>query len=163
MSHPVNKRLAAKGKAREDKYRKRYEADSWKIEKSHLVNANGVDLVCYKKAESPDEFCVAEDPDSDIVTCYPERVLIFEITNWEWNTELRYQKAMRYIHNLEEEEKRQRKLHPKADIWKILVVSYWKNVEYQFGLLMKNGVYVEVVGSVEPYEYKEEKIEGWVN
>ena len=150
--HPVKKYAARKGELRELHYKDHYEKLGYHV-RYNGVNANGVDLVCYKKAEQADEFSMNGEP-------YEEDLLIFEITNWKKDSWMSLTKFEDIASNLRGEQEIQEKLHPKAVIRMMLVVSYTENLRYVMERLLEEEVYLEVLGFDEEPP-PEEEIQAW--
>lgn len=137
-----------KGETRELDYKAHYERLGYQVVYKG-VRANGVDLICYKKSE----FLHPKDAEfgADGIP-YEEHVIIFEITNWVKRNYMAFPRMMGIINNLKDEKVRQKKLHPKALVTTILVVSYSENIDkiqenkYIQQLVIANEIYFEVVG-----------------
>jgi len=155
-THLVQRLQAKKGDYRVKKIREHYKRLGWEVD-YRPVNANGVDLVCYKKQslEDPNAICIDGD-------YYPKEIVkVFEITNWNKSSYMSLGRAMDYINNLKEEVETQKQFHPKAHIIKFLVVSYPDNIRFiPLELWTKNEVYIHVIGYDE--NPPEDQLKGWV-
>lgn len=157
--HPVQRKAALKGDYRVKKIRDSYKRRGWEVD-NRPVNANGVDLVCYKKQKPNDPNAICIDGEY-----YPSEIVkAFEITNWKKDSWMSIHRALDIIRNLNSEAKNQKVLHPKAYILKILVISYSNNIEHiKLDLWMNNQVYIETYGyDEEPPSDEEEAVDGWV-
>lgn len=157
-THPIQVDLANKGGYRVDRIREQHKRLGWEVD-YRPVNANGVDLVCYKKQspKDPNAICI----DGNI---YPKEIVkVYEITNWSIKGWMSVKRAKGIVNNLNEEAIYQRSIHPRAYILKILVVSYNQNIErIRLDLWLNSEIYIEVVGYDEEAPVVDKPIDGWV-
>ena len=97
-THLVQRLQAKKGDYRVKRIRESHKRLGWEVD-YRPVNANGVDLVCYKKQSLKDPSPICIDGDH-----YPKEIVkVFEITNWNKRSYMSQGRAMDYINNLNEE------------------------------------------------------------